>query len=268
MSTLVEPAERTVVRRQAAPDPIPAGRILRVELTKMFDTRSGFWLMTSVVVAAVLATVATLLFAPRDELSYGSFAAAIGVPMTVILPMIAILGVTSEWSQRTGLTSFTLVPHRGRVIAAKLAGTVLVGVVSILVAFAVGAVGNVVGSAIAGVGTTWDVSVSDALLILLADGLGMLMGFTLGVLIRNSAGAIVGYFVYALVLRAVFEPLAAYQQWFRDSRGWLDFSFDVNRLYDGSLSATDWAQLAVAGTCWLVLPLLVGLRAVLRSEVK
>ena len=39
--------------------------------------------------------------------------------MTIILPMIAILSVTSEWSQRSGLTTFTLVPHRGRVILAK-----------------------------------------------------------------------------------------------------------------------------------------------------
>jgi hypothetical protein len=268
MTSVDQLAEEHAVRRRPAPEPIPSGRILRVELAKMFDTRSGFWLMTSVVIAAVLATAATLLFAPRDELSYGSFAGAIGVPMTIILPMIAILAVTSEWSQRTGLTSFTLVPHRGRVIAAKLAGTVLVGVVSILVAFAVGAVGNVVGSAIAGVDTTWDISFGNALLILLADGLGMLMGFTLGVLIRNSAGAIVAYFVYALVLQAVFEPLAAFQDWFHDIRGWIDFNFDVNQLYDGGLTATDWAHLGVAGTVWLVIPLLVGLRVVLRSEVK
>jgi multicomponent Na+:H+ antiporter subunit D len=53
--------------------------------------------------------------------------------------MIAILGVTSEWSQRSGLTSFTLVPSRGRVIGAKAIATFLVGIVSMAVAFAVGA---------------------------------------------------------------------------------------------------------------------------------
>ena len=41
--------------------------------------------------------------------------------MAVILPVIAVLSVTSEWSQRTGLTTFTFVPGRGRVIAAKAA---------------------------------------------------------------------------------------------------------------------------------------------------
>src|SRR3712207_8360666 len=51
---------------------------------------------------------------------------AIGVPMTVILPIIAVLSVTSEWSQRSGLATFTLVPHRGRVLLAKAMAVVLV----------------------------------------------------------------------------------------------------------------------------------------------
>jgi hypothetical protein len=270
MSTTTATLEREVPRERTrpAPAPIPTSRIIGVELRKMFDTRSGFWLMMSVGIISLLATAATLVFAPRDELSYGSFAGAIGVPMTIILPMIAVLAVTSEWSQRAGLTTFTLVPHRGRVIAAKVAATLMVGVVSIAIAFAVGALGNVVGSAIAGVSTTWDISLGNAATIFLGDALGMMMGFTLGVLIRNSPGAIVGYFVYALVLPIALELLAAYQHWFGDHRGWLDFNFASSALYDGGLSGTEWAQIAVSGLVWLVLPLAIGLRLVLRSEVK
>lgn len=267
-TTVTLEREGTAARTRPTHAPIPMTRIVGVELRKMFDTRSGFWLMMSVGIISVLATAATLIFAPRDQLSYGSFAGAIGVPMTIILPMIAVLAVTSEWTQRTGLTSFTLVPHRGRVITAKLLGTLLVGVSSIAIAFAVGALGNVVGSAIAGVGTTWDISLGNAATIFLGDALGMMMGFTLGVLIRNSPGAIVGYFVYALVLPAVFEALSAYQHWFGDRRGWFDFNFASSALYDGGLTGTEWAHLAVSGMVWLVLPLLVGLRVVLRSEVK
>ena len=247
---------------------IPLPRIVGVELRKMFDTRSGFWLMMSVVIAAVLATGATLLFAPHDELSYDSFAGAIGVPMTIILPMIAILSVTSEWSQRSGLTTFTLVPHRGRVITAKVAATLLVGVTSIALAFGVGAFGNVAGSAMLGIDTTWDIPFDNVLTIFLADALGMLMGFTLGVLIRNSPGAIVGYFVYALVLPASLGTLAAFQDWFEKLQGWIDFNYASSYLYDGSPTATEWAHIGVSGLIWLVIPLAVGLRMVLRSEVK
>ena len=72
--------------------------------------------------------------------------------------MIAILSVTSEWSQRSGLTTFTLVPKRGQVIWAKLLISVALGVVSMLVALGIGAVGNLVGAAITGIDPVWDIS--------------------------------------------------------------------------------------------------------------
>ncbi|MCX6397602.1 MAG: ABC transporter permease [Propionibacteriales bacterium] len=262
--------ERTVpvARNSRAHDAIPLSRIVGVEVSKMFNTRSGYWLLASVGILSTLATVATVLFAPDDQISYDGFAAAVGFPMSVVLPMIAILSVTSEWSQRSGLTTFTLVPHRGRVIAAKLLATLLVGAASIGIAFGVGALGNVVGSAIAGVGTTWDITLGEAALIFLADALGMLMGFTLGILIRSSPGAIVGYFVYALVLPAALGTLAAFQDWFADRQGWVDFNFASTRLYEGDLAGKDWAHLAVSGTFWLAIPLAIGLFVVTRSEVK
>jgi ABC-2 type transport system permease protein len=267
-ATIAVPDTAVPTRRLRSSQPIPTSRIIGVEIQKMFDTRSGFWLLTGVGITAALATLATILFAPDSELSYGSFAGAIGFPMSVILPMIGILAVTSEWSQRTGLTTFTLVPHRSRVIGAKLAAILIVGVASITLAFAVGAVGNIVGSAIAGVGTTWDISLGDAVLIFLADALGMLMGFTIGILVRNSPGAIVGYFVYALVLPGAFGALASVQTWFADLQGWIDFQFSSTRLYDGDLSRTDWAHLATSGLIWLVIPMSLGLFLVTRSEVK
>ena len=49
--------------------------------------------------------------------------------------------------------------------------------------------------------------------------------------------------------------------------GWSQ-AHDQGRLYDGGFSATDWSQLAVTGTVWLLLPLAFGLWRVLRAEVK
>ena len=80
----------------------------------MFDTRSGFWLIASIAITSILAAGGVILWAPGGELTYSTFATAIRFPVVIILPLIAILAVTSEWSQRTGLTTFTLVPHRGR----------------------------------------------------------------------------------------------------------------------------------------------------------
>jgi ABC-2 type transport system permease protein len=148
---------------------IPLSRIVTTELRKMLDTRSGFWLMASIGILALLATAAVILFAPDNKLTYSSFVAAIGIPMTLVLPMIAILSVTGEWSQRSGLTTFTLVPHRGRVIAAKAISCVGVAVITIPLAFGIGALGNVVGTAIAGVDPVWDLTVTNLLTIVLAN---------------------------------------------------------------------------------------------------
>jgi ABC-2 type transport system permease protein len=261
-------AVENVPKSRAVPRRVPLSRVTAVELRKMFDTRSGFWLMASIVIAALLATGAVILFAPDDQQTYDSFAASIGFPMAVILPMIAILSVTSEWSQRSGLTTFTLVPHRGRVISAKAISAVSVGVVSMLLAFAIGAVGNLVGTAITGSDLVWDMSSVHLVYIVLGNVLGLLVGFMLGVLIRNSPGAIVAYFVYSFVLPTIFGLLAASQDWFRQLQPWVDFNYAQSALFNGSLTGEQWANLGVAGALWLVLPLLVGLGLVMRSEVK
>lgn len=270
-ASVVEGAVETEVARPARPTParIPMSRIIGVELRKSFDTRSGFWLLASVGILAVLTTGAVILFAPDDAITYDTFGAAIGIPMAVILPVIAILSITSEWSQRTGLTSFTLVPHRGRVIRAKLTVALAVGVASMLLAFGIGALGNLVGAAIVGVDPVWDITGGDFGGLILFQIINMLIGFMLGVLFRNSAGAIVGYFVYSFVLTTITEVLASTQDWFADARPWVDFNYAQGALTDStSMTGESWAQLAVTGVFWLAIPLAVGLWSVLRSEVK
>ena len=273
MTTLTAPAPASAPAQTARPSysPIPFRRVLSVELRKMFDTRSGFWLMLGIVGLAVLATGSMVAFAPDSALTYDNFGGAIGIPMVIILPVIAILSVTSEWSQRSGLSTFTLVPQRGRVIRAKAVLSVVVGVVGIAVAFAVGAVGNLVGSQLAGVDTVWDLGWHSFVLLTLGNVLGLMVGFTLGVLLRNSAGAVVGYFIYNFVLTGLSELLASSQKWFRDARGWVDFNFAQGPLFDSNdrwPTAHEWAQLGVTGFFWLVVPLAIGLVMVARSEVK
>jgi ABC-2 type transport system permease protein len=249
--------------------PIPTTRLVKIELRKMFNTRSGFWMLVSIGVLSVIATGAVLIFAPDSEIAYENFAAAIGFPMSVILPMIAILGVTSEWSQRSGLTTFTLVPSRGRVIGAKAFATFAVGVVSMAVAFAVGAVGNLLGSTIMGLDTVWDVSLAAAAQILLGNLVGMAIGFTLGVVLRNSAAAIVGYFVVSLVLPGILALLAQVRPWFADLQPWIDWNYTQAALFENHTdTAREWAMLASTTGIWIALPLGIGLLFLRRSEVK
>ncbi len=270
ITTTPPPATAPVAQREPrpVPAPIPFSRLVSVELRKCFDTRAGFWLMASIGIAALLATGAVLLWAPDSELTYAAFASAIGFPMAVILPMVAVLSVTSEWSQRSGLTTFTLVPRRSRAIAAKAVVAIGISIVSMLLAGAIGAVGTIVGSAITGVDPVWDITTVDLLNIILAQVLGMLVGFMLGAVIRHSAGAIVAYFVYSFVLTGLTELLAGAQDWFADLRPWIDFNYAQGELFNGSLDSTEWANLGVTSIVWLIIPMTIGLWTLMRSEVK
>jgi ABC-2 type transport system permease protein len=269
-ATIVPPATTTgaaPVRRTARP--IPTTRLVTVELRKMFNTRSGFWMLVSIGVLSIIAAGSVLIFAPDSDVTYETFAAAVGFPMSVILPMIAILAVTSEWSQRSGLTTFTLVPSRGRVIGAKAIATLLVGLGSVAVAFAVGALGNVAGSALAGVDTVWDVSLSTAPQIALGNLVGMAIGFTLGVVLRNSAAAIVGYFVVSLVMPGILVLLAQVRSWFEDLQPWIDWNETQVALFERATNTgEEWAMFGSTTMIWIVIPLVFGLLFLRRSEVK
>ena len=261
-------AVRRVGDRRTDVDAVPLRRVVGVELRKMFDTRSGFWLMASIVITALLTTIATIAFAPDADLTYYTFAKAIGFPMTVVLPMIAILSITGEWSQRSGLTTFTLVPRRTRVIAAKVVSSIAVGVVSMLFAFVIGAIGNIAGTAIAGTDRVWDVSLAEGLNIVLGSLLCLLTGTMLGMVIRRSAGALVAYFVYAFLLPTVSGVLASSQEWFRDLQPWVDLNYAQATLFEATLTAEQWANVAVTASAWILLPALLGLRLVMKAEVK
>lgn len=254
--------------KAARPGPIPFSRLVHVELTKMFNTRSGFWLAASVVILSTLASAGVMVFGSDSAITYANFSAAVGMPIAIILPIMAILTVTSEYGQRTTLTTFTLVPHRGRVIAAKLAVAVLVGVVGIVVACAVAALGNVVGAALHDVTPVWETSVGDLTMVVLANVIGMLMGFTLGVLFRNSPAAVVAYFVYTFVFPNVMAALAFYRAGFGDVWPWVDLFYNTTFLYERTPSGVEWAYLASSAALWLVLPVTVGLWRTLRAEVK
>lgn len=254
--------------RPAAPARIPLSRIVRVELRKSLDTRAGFWLLASIGIASLLATGAVIAFAPTDQFTYSTFTLAVGFPMSVILPMVAILSVTAEWSQRSGLTTFTLVPHRGRILVGKAMAAVTIAVVSMLVAFPVGALGNIIGSAVHGVPTVWDHNVIDVLYLVAGNTLLLMVGFMLGVLIRSSTAALVAYLVYAFVAPTLLTFLALNQKWFADLQPWVDPNYSQDALLQGGFNGQQWAQLAVTTLVWLVIPLALGVRSLLRSEVK
>ena len=55
-----EPARRTA-------QPIPTTRLVKVELRKMFNTRSGFWMLISIGVLSLISTGSLLVFGLRQR---------------------------------------------------------------------------------------------------------------------------------------------------------------------------------------------------------
>jgi len=247
---------------------IPLRRIVAVELRKSFDTRAGLWLLASVGLASVLTSGAVIAWAPDDDFTYSTFTTTIAFPMSVILPIIAALAVTAEWTQRSGLTTFTVVPHRGRIMLGKATALVSVAVPATVVALGVGAVGNVMGSWISGNPTVWDQDPAAVPYLLLSLALSLAMGLVCGTLIRNSAGAIVAFFVFSFVIPPLLGLLAMTQDWFHDAQPWVDLDFQLAALLQGSFDTEQWTQLAATSGLWLVLPLVVGMWTLVRSEVK
>ena len=90
----------------------------------------------------------------------------------------------------------------------------------------------------------------------------------LGILFRSSPVALVAYFVYALLVPTVSGLLATSQAGYRDVQPWVDLNYAQSFLFDGTMTGAQWAHVAVTATIWLVLPALVALRLVSRSEVK
>ena len=258
--------------RPARPRPcvkrIPLRRIVAVELRKSFDTRAGLWLLASVGLASLATTGAVIAWGPADDFTYSTFTTTIAFPMSVILPIIAALAVTAEWSQRSGLTTFTVVPHRGRIMLGKAIALVSVALPATALAFIVGAAGNVVASWIGGNDTVWDQDLVAVPYVLLSLGLTLAMGLVCGTLVRSSAGAIVAFFVFSFVVPPLLGLLAMTQDWFHDVQPWVDLDHQLAELLRGSFDSEQWWQLAATSGLWLVLPLIIGMWTLVRSEVK
>jgi ABC-2 type transport system permease protein len=254
----------TAVPTPPTGDRVPMARLLQVELRKLVDTRSGRWLLVAITLITAAVVTIFLLTGPPDELTYDSFVNATGTPQGVLLPILGILTVTSEWGQRTGLVTFTLEPHRGRVVVAKLLGVVLLGLSAVGVALALAAVGNQLGQVLQDGAGDWAFGLGAVRDIVVLQLLGVLQGLALGMLIMNSAGAIVTYFA----LPAVWTILAANINTVRRAGEWIDLTVTSLALRTHDMDAGASARLAVAASIWIGLPLALGWLRLLHRELK
>jgi ABC-type transport system involved in multi-copper enzyme maturation permease subunit len=237
------------------------GRIVAVELRKMVNTRSGFWV--PIAVAGLTALVA-IIAASNHGGNNGTFRHvlhAASIPGAYLLPVMGVLLICSEYSQRTTLTTYTLVPSRWRVLGAKLGASLIVSTVATIacVLFSVVAA-SAFGHAPGGTGSLPLSIILQAWLFLAS---GMVMGMAFGAAVLISAPAIVGY----LLLPVVWNGLASNISWLATPARWLDSDSTLGPLTQQNLSGTQWAHAAATFALWIGVPLLIGLTRIGRGDL-
>ncbi len=243
---------------------VPMSRLLRVELRKLVDTRSGRWLLIVIALLTAAVVTITVFAAEPPDLTFENFTLAAGVPQGILLPILGILTVTSEWGQRTGLVTFTLEPHRSRVVVAKLLAVVLLGLAALVIALVLAAIGNVLGAALQDGDGSWALGASGLRDLLVLQLLGVIQGLAYGMLIMNSAGAIVTYFA----LPTVWGFLTATVGFFRRLGEWIDPNTTQTPLQTHEMTGDAWGRLAASTLVWIVIPLVLGWIRLLRRELK
>jgi ABC-type transport system involved in multi-copper enzyme maturation permease subunit len=248
---------------------VPLSRLVKVELRKSYDTRAGIWLLgiTAFLAAAVMVIVLIVVLVQDEPITLNDFVGVANFISGFLLPVLGIMLVTSEWSQRTAMVTFTLEPHRGRVVLAKLVAGLLLALIVSLIATLSALVVNAVYSVASG-GGDWHFGLLELLGFLLTQVIAMLTGFAFATLLLNTAAAIVVYFAYSFLIPTVFAIAAQFLGWFEDLQPWIDFTQAQSPLIDASMTGEDWVHLLVSGLVWLAIPVALGLRRILRAEVK
>jgi len=230
-----------------------------VELRKMVNTRAGFWLQVAIVTLTVLVVVVRVV---TGDAADHTFAAILDVairPAAILLPIAGVLLITSEWSQRTGMITFTLVPVRSRVLGAKLIAGLILAVGMLALSVAVAAAGALVASA--GVEGTW----ADAAPLIGQSAVylttGMIVGVAFGMVVLASTPAITALFALPIAWTVV-----ASLSFFSEVAPWLDTRLALDRLPAEVLTGTQWAHVGTALALWMLLPLALGVARITKRE--
>jgi ABC-2 type transport system permease protein len=236
------------------------GRLTAVELRKMVDTRAGFWLQLAVVALTVAVVVVVCIVGHAQDQTLRELLSAALAPSSILLPIVGILLVSSEWSQRTAPITFVLVPNRARVLAAKVAASIVLSIVAFAFCLAVAAIATAIASP--GLENTWSLPAGLLGQSLLSLATGMVGGVAFGAVLLSSAPAIVLSFALPIAWGALGSIPAL-----EGAARWLDGGRSLSPLTEHLLSSTEWARAGTTLALWMVLPLAIGLWRILRDEI-
>jgi hypothetical protein len=234
------------------------GNLTYAELRKLADARGTRWFIGAIITTVLALTTLPVAFSRGEErVSAAALVEMSQLPLTLGLPILAMIVAASDWHAGIIGWSFVVVPQRSRILAAKILATVCIAAIAavIVLTWAV----CVAAVAAAATGRSADYSIStDSLSSFGALAATTLSAFSIASLTLSVIVSIVvlltGEAIVSLALSQVAPSVVP----------WATMSFPEL----GMASPSDWAQFACGALLWVGLPLLAAFIRQTRMEVR
>ncbi|HEU0042220.1 MAG TPA: hypothetical protein VFQ15_07715, partial [Jiangellaceae bacterium] len=229
------------------------------EWRKSIDTRAAHALLGAIALLTCAAPMLPLFLPKQFDQTFLSYLFPTAVVLALLLPLVSILTLTSEWGQRSVLVTFTQEPRRARVVSAKILSGAALAVAGSALAAAATAAGLAASGAL-GRSVVWDLDWKYAASFVAFVLVNSLMGMAFGALLLNTPAAIVLFLVlptiWTLISYGVLEKIGS----------WLDTAQTFRYLLEA-----DWdghaGPILVSFAVWVATPLALGIARTIRREV-
>ena len=181
------------------------------ELRKMRSTRTNLGLLAGMIALILLTVLVNGLAAGIDLHTHDNQHAllSVGTSGALFAALIGVMAITSEFRHGTIRPTFVITPHRGRVIAAKVIASLLMGItfgaIAIALSFGIGY------AILAGKGIDFALDTNHVLLLVLGS-LGMAalwaaLGVGIGAVVKNQVLAVVGLILWVMLVDTLLRGL-------------------------------------------------------------
>lgn len=239
---------------------VPFHKLVDIEIRKTVNSRGGFWFAIFIAVGLVALLLGQIFGGGEADQTVAQYYSSGATYLGVFLPIVALLLVSTEWSQRTAMTTLAQQPRRVELIISKLTASLVIGVAAcaqmILLVLALGFVAA--NDSADAMSLDAQVVGQSILMVLLATA----SGFAFGAAFLKSAPAIVGYLLIPAVV-AVLGTIGAIV----DAVKWIDIGASSTAAVDHVMTSSEWKYFLVSSIAWIVVPLAVGWWRVMRDEV-
>jgi len=234
-------------------------RLVTVEIRKLVDTRSSLAIFSILAFIALTLVVGLAVISTNQgtPVTFTSLAGSIGLFTTLAMPLIGIMGMTSDTAHRTTVVYYPLLRGRAgqfwaKVLAAALLAVALQFFVFLLSAVVAAALGGGGAGAFDGAGQElWDG--------LAASLLSTMFGVAIAAAIRRTALAITTVILVSLVGNGLILTLLP------DASGYFSTITALGALMGGPGAPTA-LEVASSLTLWYLVPLGIGWWITEKSE--